>query len=428
MVPSTDQNSVLDKISLRLMPFLMVLYIISYLDRINLSYAGLEMNDDLGLSPAAFGFGAGIFFVGYCVFGVPANIALRKIGARRWISLLMIAWGLVTVSFPLVANEGQFYVLRFLLGVFEAGFFPGILYYLTRFYSARAYGGAVAKFMTAIPVAGLLGSLVAFGALGMGGVAGMAGWKWLFIITGVPSVLLGAAVYFVLPDSPKEAQWMTQDEKDTLAALIKTESGTENAPDQATSSSPNAIKQFLTWHLAVLYFALSLIMYGYQLWLPQLIKADGNSSNSAIALLSAIPALFQGLGMVLIARSSDRRQERTLHMVVSAGIITLGFLASALIPDNHLKIAALSITAFGIWGTVGPFWAAARAALPAQTQATGIAFINSIGALGGFAGPYFIGVIKSIKGGGFADCLLVMAAMGVVVALLAVSIKSGRSR
>ena len=217
MVQSADQNRVLDKISLRLMPFLMVLYIISYLDRINLSYAGLEMNDDLGLSPAAFGFGAGIFFVGYCVFGVPANVALRKIGARRWISLLMIAWGLVTVSFPLVANEGQFYVLRFLLGAFEAGFFPGILYYLTRFYPAQAYGGAVAKFMTAIPVAGLLGSLVAFGALGMGGVAGMAGWKWLFIITGVPSVLLGAAVYFVLPDSPKEAQWMTQDEKNTLA-------------------------------------------------------------------------------------------------------------------------------------------------------------------------------------------------------------------
>jgi len=221
---------------------------------------------------------------------------------------------------------------------------------------------------------------------------------------------------------------MTQDEKNTLAELIKQESSVDNAPDEATSSPPNAIKQFLTWHLAILYFALSLIMYGYQLWLPQLIKADGSSSNSTIALLSSIPALFQGLGMVLVARSSDRRQERTLHMVVSAGIITLGFLASAMIPDNHLKIAALSITAFGIWGTVGPFWAAARAALPVQTQATGIAFINSIGALGGFAGPYFIGVIKSIKGGGFADCLLVMAVMGVVVALLAVSIRPSQTK
>lgn len=403
------------KVSLRLLPFMFVLYIMSYLDRINVSFAGLQMNQELGFTDTVFGFGLGIFFVGYFIFGIPSNMMVAKIGASKWISGIMIVWGAISVAMALVKDEQTFYLMRFFLGVAEAGFFPGMILYLTYWFPKRERGLAIARFMTAIPVAGVLGGIVASQLLAMHGLYGLAGWKWLFIITGAPSILLGFMVCSYLTDRPESAKWLNDTEKRTLLDSLAADRSTEQ---HACTSVSSVFTNKKVWLFALIYFCLTVGMYGFQLWLPQIIHAFGGLSDSQTALLSAIPAVFQALGMVIIAWNSDRLGERRWHVGGCTALAAVALVVSSLVHDPVLSMCALSIAAFGIWGTVGPFWSLPTASLSPGAAAAGIALINSVGNLGGFAGPYIVGLIKSATNS-FACALGAMALSLIMAGVLA---------
>lgn len=431
LTSNTDQSRLLGRVSRRLLPFLLILYVISYLDRINLSFAALQMQGDLHLADSAFGFGAGVFFFGYCAFGIPSNLLIERFGPRRWISSIMVAWGLVTLAMCLVWDQNSFYALRLLLGVTEAGFFPGMLLYLTRWFPPDRYGLAVARFMIAIPLAGVVGSLMAAPALALTGLLGLAGWKWLFIITGLPAVIFGVITFFYMADRPREAKWLSAEEAleiETLTAPAKAADASEGPVDRSEASILAACKSLLVWRFAVLYFFMAVCMYGFQLWLPQIIKSFGHLSDAQSALLAAVPAVFQGLGMYFVAGSSDRLSERRFHVAASAAITCTGLLMACFFDTAWLRLVGVSIAAFGIWGSVGPFWALARSCLSSTAQPAGIAFINSIGALGGFFGPYLVGWFKTVvpnflagEHSSFAGALALLAAAAVLTAILAVT-------
>lgn len=411
-------QAVLRKVTWRLLPFMFVLYIMSYLDRINVSFAALQMNKDLGFNDDTFGFGAGVFFIGYFLFGIPSNVMVAKIGARRWIAVIMLIWGGISVGMATVSDQFSFFLLRFLLGVAEAGFFPGMILYLTYWFPKRERGTAVARFMSAIPVAGVIGGLVSAKILAMHGMYGLAGWKWLFIITGAPSMVLGCVVALLLTDGPAHAKWLTDEEKQTLAEKLESE---REVTAKQKESFAAVVANLSVLMYALIYFCLAICFYGFQLWLPQIIHGFGGLSDSETALLSAIPALFQAAGMVVVAWNSDRTGERAWHVAASAAIAAGGLIASALIMQNPAaSLAALSIAAFGMWGTVGPFWAMPTARLSAASAAVGIALINSVGNLGGFVGPFVVGAIKtrmhdfSYALGFMAICLIIVGFLSVI--------------
>ena len=453
-----EYSKVASKVSLRLIPFMLVLYVVSYLDRINISFASLQMNATLQISAEEYGFGSGIFFFGYCLFGIPSNLLIEKLGPRRWISIIMVVWGFITLAMCLLRNQTEFYVLRFILGIAEAGFFPGMILYLTYWFSPKYYGAAVARFMSAIPLAGLLGSGVASWALGMTAY-GLAGWKWLFIATGLPAVLLGFIVWFVLDDKPRNAKWLNAAEIESLereaTANICDETEREEAvgepgntesetsqKDRADSAGSEGYRSAKTdsagsrfvatlldvtvWRFALLYFSLTTSMYGFQLWLPQIIKTFGDLSDQTTALVSAIPALFQALGMLIIAGHSDKTQERRFHVVLAAICTCSGLAITCIAPLAWIKLAGLCLAAFGIWGSVGPFWALTTNNLTKRSQATGIAIVNSVGNLGGFAGPSIVGLIKQYSHG-FNDALIALAVASVIAIIIAITSPRGRS-
>lgn len=409
-------NQILQKVARRLIPYMFSLYILSYLDRINVSFAGLQMYSDLQMTDQDFGFGLAIFFIGYFLFGAPGNIAMEKLGARKWISAIMVVWGFVTMALALANSTQSFFALRFFLGAAEAGFFPGMILYLTYWFPEKQRGLAVAKFMAAIPAAGVLGGLISSKILEMGGMLGLPGWKWLFIITGIPSVLMGIVTLFYLTDKPETAKWLSADEK----AWLKTELEKEKSKKASGSEPVKLFTRETSMSLALLsllYFSLTLGMYGYQLWLPQIIKGFGGLTDGQTALVTVIPAVFQAIGMLVIARSSERTGERRLHVAASAIIAAVGFVLTSMISNPWVALVTLSITAFGIWGTVGPFWSLGTAILPARIKAPGIGFINSTGNLGGFVGPHIVGIMKQATGG-FHGGLYTMAASLLLAGLL----------
>lgn len=422
----TYDDQLIRKVTLRLIPFMMVLYIVSYLDRINISFAALQMNADLHLTDEQFGLNSGIFFLGYCLFGIPSNLLIGKLGPRRWISLIMIVWGLVTVTMFLVKDSTQFFILRLILGFAEAGFFPGMILYLTYWFPAKYYGAAVARFMSAIPFAGVLGSAVAAWVLELQ-MFGLAGWMWLFIVTGFPAVILGIVVLFVLPDRPATTSWLSDAEKEKLSLMLVAETkNVSTASDNGKSGFFAAFKQISVWRFTALYLTLTVTMYGFQLWLPQIIKGFGSTNNSTTALLSAIPAVFQFVGMLLIAGNSDRTGERRYHLVAASGFTVAGLALACWAPISWMKLAGLCLAAFGIWGAVGPFWALTRANLAVKFQPTGIAIINSVGNLGGFVGPFLVGLVKQ-ESHDFAGSLIVLAVASLVAGILAATAPKGNS-
>jgi ACS family tartrate transporter-like MFS transporter len=316
----------------------------------------------------------------------------------------MIAWGALSVSQAFITNPQEFYTMRFLLGVAEAGFFPGMILYLTYWFPRRQHGLAVARFTTAIPAAGVLGSLVASPVLAMKGLLGLAGWKWLFIITGTPAILLGVAVYFFLSNGPGDAHWLSEEERQLLIDQLKLDKGgkqgTQKEISQNCAANKGVILTLLTnlrvWQLCGLYFLLTVAMYGYQLWLPQILQDIAHLDAPRTALLAVVPPLFQALGMVLVARHSDKAGERKRHLAASAAIAAISLAAAAcLLKQPVLSIVALCGGAFGIWGALGPFWAVPTGYLEPSMAAAGIAMINSIGNLGGYAGPKIIGQLTS---------------------------------
>jgi ACS family tartrate transporter-like MFS transporter len=393
---ATSEQALFSRISRRLLPFLFVLYIISFLDRVNVSYAGKQMQHDLatnGLNEKVFGTGAGIFFLGYFLFEIPSNLILQKVGARRWIARIMLTWGLVATAMMLVRGPRSFYGIRILLGLAEAGFFPGMILYLTYWFPAERRARAVATFMTATAVAGVLGSLISSLILAkLDGVGGLHGWQWVFLLEGFPSIVLGFVVLQILPDSPADAHWLSAAEVELLAQRMVREHHTAG---HRAADLLSALFHPRVWLLTAVYFCIALGMYCVGFWLPQLIGAAWpGHSVPQVTLMSGIPYAAAAIGMVLVSRHSDKTGERRMHTSVCLGAGALGAVASALFHQPAIAVISFSLVALGIWCSVGPFWSLPPAFLAGTGAAGGIAFINSIGNLGGFVGPYIFGTIK----------------------------------
>ena len=398
----------------RLMPFLFLLYIVAYLDRINVSFAILQMRDQFHLTDRVYGRAAGMFFAGYFFFQVPSNLVLHRVGVRRWISGLMIVWGLVSCSMIFIRGPVSFYTLRFVLGAAEAGFFPGMILYLKQWFPANARGRAVAWFMTANPLAGVLGSPVSGALLGLHG-GGLAGWQWLFLLEGLPAILLGATVSWMLVDSPRQASWLTGEQRAWLVDALERERQEDSLIHKSSFSSVFINPR--VWILSLVYFGVASTMYGVTLWLPSVIRALSGIGNLMTGVVAAIPYLLTAVAMVVVGRHSDSSGERRWHTALSGllGAVALGLAAYFRIP--WLVIVGMSIGMMGAEAMVGPFWAMASTGMAGSAAAATIAVINSIGNLGGYFGPSIIGLVKSMGGDIQGGLLAIGAVLGVSACL-----------
>lgn len=403
----------------RLIPFLFLLYVVAYLDRVNIGFAALDMNRDLGFSATVYGLGAGIFFVSYTLLEVPSNLVLARVGARAWIGRIMLTWGLVSVAMAFVRDATTFYLLRFLLGAAEAGFFPGIIYYLTQWFPARERAHAVALFMTGTAIAGVIGGPISSGLLLLDGVFGLRGWQWLFVVEGIPAIVLAPVVWRRLEAGPDQARWLSEAERTWLVQTLA-----EEARD--TPGTRHDLRGALTsprlWRLAAIYFCLVLAFYGVSFWLPQILQSLGSYPSSVVALISSLPYVAAAIGMVFVGARSDRTGERRRHVAVPALVGAAGFIAAATVPTSvGLSLAALSVAAVGIWGALGPFWALPMSFLRGTAAAGGVALVNAVGNVGGFAGPALVGYARDATGT-FSAGLWVLAAGLAAGALLALGL------
>jgi ACS family tartrate transporter-like MFS transporter len=384
------------RVSWRLLPFLLLLYIISWLDRVNVGFAKLQMSDDLGLSDTVYGIGAGIFFIGYGLCEVPSNLLLVRYGARIWIARIMITWGLISAAMMFVQGANSFYVLRFLLGVAEAGFLPGIIYYLSQWFPREQRAKAVSLFMIGIPLSIVFGGPLSGWLLGFEGHLGLHGWQWMYLAEGLPAVILGFVVLGFLTDKPTEARWLTAEQRAWLAERIETESVA--AKTRHGLGLGAALTHPTVWLLALIMFCCQTGSYGLTLWVPTIVKGLSGFTNLEVGFFSAIPYIAAALGMVLIGRSSDRTGERFLHIAIPSAIGAAGFVATGLISAPFAAMVALSVAAVGDYATRGPFWALPGKFLTGSAAAGAIALINSLAAFGGFIGPAMVGYIKDLTG------------------------------
>ena len=406
------------KVFWRIMPFLMLCYVIAYLDRVNVGFAKLQMSVDLGFSETVFGLGAGLFFIGYFLFEVPSNILMHKVGARVWIARIMITWGLLSACFMFIETPTQFYVLRFLLGLAEAGFYPGIILYLTYWFPSHRRAKVIAVFMSGIPVAGILGNPLSGWIMdAFHGDSGMHGWQWMFVIEAIPAVLIGLVTLFYLDNDVKSAKWLSDDEKSVLQADID---GDQKGKESAHGFGA-IVKDPRVWLMCLIYFAFVMGQYGLTLWMPTLVKATGVQGNLQIGLLSAIPFGCAIVAMNLIGRSADRKRERRWHLVVPALMGCVGFIGAAVFADNTaISIASLSLAAAGVLTCAPLFWSLPTAFLSGAAAAVGIAAINSVGNLAGFVSPYLIGYFKDLTKSNATGMymLAVMLVVGAIATLM----------
>ncbi|MBN9083389.1 MAG: hypothetical protein BGP04_04205 [Rhizobiales bacterium 62-17] len=416
------EASTIRKVSWRLIPFLILAYFLAYLDRVNLGFAALTMNDELKFSALIFSWGAGIFFIGYFLFEVPSNVILHKVGARRWIARIMVTWGLISALMAMVGGPVSFYILRFLLGVAEAGFFPGIILYLTYWYPAEYRARILAAFTVAVPLSTVIGAPISGYLLGLDGLGGLRGWQWLFILEGVPSILLGIVTWFYLTDRPAQAGWLNAEQKQWLIARLQKEESAKEAAHHMTLSEALASPKVLV--LSLVYFGFVAALYGMQFWLPQIVKAFG-LTNLQTGFVTAIPYLFGSIAMVLWGRHSDRTRERVWHVVLPLLLTALALAAASTLTDPILTMVALTLAAIGIFCTFALFWTLPTAFLSGASAAAGIALINSIGNLAGFGGPYLIGWVKDSTGS-TSTGLLILAVMPFLAALLVALLKHDR--
>jgi D-galactonate transporter len=381
------------KVTWHILPLLFLCYVASYLDRVNVGFAKLQMATDLHLSDTVFGLGAGIFFIGYFIFEVPSNVILHRVGARIWIARIMVTWGIVSGAMVFVNGPIMFYVMRFLLGVAEAGFFPGVVLYLTYWYPANRRGKITALFMTAIALSGVIGGpLSGWVMQSMPGVYGLAGWQWMFIIEAIPSLVLGLATIAYLQDRVHDAKWLTDDEKKLIATQIGAE---DKEKGEGTLSQTFANPR--VWLCALIYFSFVMGLYGVGFWLPTIIKATGVKSPLDIGMLTAVPYAVAAVAMVLIGRSADRLRERRWHVAIPGVVGAVGLLLSTLFGDNTwLSMSALTLATVGILTTLPLFWSLPTAFLGGTAAAAGIALINSVGNLAGFVSPFMVGWLKDL--------------------------------
>lgn len=397
------------KVTWRLLPFLVLCYVAAYLDRVNIGFARLQMLDDLRFSETVYGLGAGIFFVGYFLFEVPSNMILLRAGARVWIGRIMISWGLVSAAFAFVSTPGMFYFLRFLLGVAEAGFFPGIILYLTHWYPAERRAHMVAIFMTATPLAGVFGGpLSGWVMQSFAGVNGWAGWQWLFVVEAIPSIVMGVLVLLYLDNGIAQARWLDEGEKRLLQQRL-------DADRAAVARHPSLRAVFAdrrVWLMCAIYFCYVMGHYGLTFWLPTLVQAAGVRSTLEIGIVTAIPYAGAVLFMIALARSADRRRERRWHTAGSLVLGALGLLAS-IFAGTHTTtaVASLTVAAAGVFGAGPVFWSLPTAFLGGTAAAAGIAAVNSVGNLAGFVSPYVVGWLKDLTDTTAAGMYAVTAAL-----------------
>lgn len=365
------------KIALRLVPFLMLLYMVAFLDRINISFAALTMNRDLGISDSLYGFAAGIFFLGYCLFEVPANLMLARIGARRWIAILLLGWGATSVATAFVFNQPQYVAARLLLGVVESGFFPGVIFYLTLWLPRPVRARMMALFLLAVPLSSCIGSPISSHILGMDRLSGLAGWQWLFLLEGSPAVLLGFVTWFVLADGPQTARWLTEDEKIQLESELRR--------DEETQPLGSTVPWLHIVRASVAYFMYSVGLYGLSFWMPKILVAAG-TTNIATGWWAALPYGVGAVAMVLISRLRGVRWLRAMYLVGAVGFAGVGVFHSLAI-----TLLGFSLASAGILSALPLFWSATTARMSGKAAGAAIAIVNSVGAVGGFTGPFAMG-------------------------------------
>jgi ACS family tartrate transporter-like MFS transporter len=411
-----QQQAVLTKVALRFVPLLTLAYVINYLDRTNIGVAALTMNRDLGFSQTEFGLGAAILFLGYTVFEIPSNLALYRFGARRWIARVMITWGLVSIATAWVYDVNSYYWARFALGVAEAGFFPGVAYYFAAWFPTQYRARMLAWFLVAIPLSSVIGGPISGMLLEMNGAFGLLGWQWLFIVEGLPAVVLGVVVLRVLSDRPEIAAWLSPEEQRVLNAMLA-----EEKRERPKSSLAAALSDIRVVMLAAIQFGFTIGSYGIGIFLPQIIKGFG-LSNLAASVLSAVPYIFASAAMLWWAWYVDRTGRKIGNLAIACAVGTAGLLASVATGDLVVAVAALTVALIGITSARAIFWPIPTRFLAGVGAAAGLAFINSIGTAGGFAGPYLMGWLRDFTGS-FEAGLIVMAGFLVAASHLAWSLK-----
>ncbi|MFF5482185.1 MFS transporter [Streptomyces sp. NPDC012935] len=390
------ENAVFRKVVRRIVPFLILCYVFSYLDRVNVGFAKLQMSDDLGFSEAAYGLGAGLFFIGYFLFEVPSNLMLQRIGARTWIARIMITWGLVSASFMFVNSETTFYVLRFLLGAAEAGFYPGVILYCTYWFPSHRRARVIALFMSAIPVAGIFGNPLSGWIMDrFQGVNGWQGWQWMFLLEAIPALIIGVATLFYLDNGVRDAKWLSDDEKGIVERAIA-----EDAAHRTVHGKVwDAFREPRVWLMCLIYFCFVMGQYALTFWMPTFVQSTGIEGSLAIGVLSAVPFLAALVAMNVFGRSADKHRERRWHLVIPSLMGAVGFsLAASWSGSTALSLAALSFAAAGVLTCAPLFWSLPTAFLGGTAAAAGLAVINSVGNLAGFVSPYMIGALKDATG------------------------------
>jgi len=417
-------TAVLSRVTRRLAGFGFICYVVAYLDRVNIGFAASALRHDLHLSGSAYGVGAGLFFVGYCLFEIPSNLILERVGARLWIARIMILWGLVSIATMFVRGGATFYAARVLLGVAEAGFFPGMVVYLTYWIPASDRARVGALFMTAAPVSFIIGAPVSDGLLRLDGTLGLHGWQWLFVAEGLPAVLLGVAALFVLTDRPEQAAWLAPDERAWLVRRMEEDRASRRA---ARGSMTAAFAAPKVWLLSTVYFLNTLVTYGVFLWFPTILRDAAGGGGMRLTLLSAIPFAAALIAMVLIGRHSDRTGERKGHVAACALTGAAGLVVAILFPRNvPLLIAGFTLSQVGQRSVMSVFWAMPPILLAGTAAAAGIALINAVGNLGGFVGPTVMGALRQGTGA-YTVGLIVLACALVVESALVMNIRLPRS-
>jgi ACS family tartrate transporter-like MFS transporter len=409
------------KITWRLIPYMFLLYIVAYMDRVNVGFAAMDMQRDLHFSNTVYGTGAGIFFLGYALCDLPSSLILRRVGTRVWIARIMISWGVVSACMVWVRSPESFYLLRFLLGVAEAGFVPGMLLYLTFWFPSHERARAVAKFMTATSLAGVVGGPLSSALLKMDGLYGLSGWQWLFLFEGVPTVLLGFSVLFVLRDGPAAAEWLTTDERTWLKGELQRDQELYGAT--LHHNLLDAFRLPAVWVLAGVYIIIQIGVYIVNLWMPLILSGmahGGGGDASLIARYATVPYLLAAICTVVIGWSSDRTNERRGHLAGCMALAAVGFAWAARAQNISVALCAMSLVAIGLWSTMGPFWALTTRMIGGAAAAGGVAIITMVGALGGFLGPYATGRMRDATHS-YAGGLYLIGGLALAAAMLSLA-------
>jgi MFS transporter, ACS family, tartrate transporter len=423
---SIDGQALYRRITWRLIPYLFFLYIAAYIDRVNVGFAAMDMKRQLAFSDTVYGTGAAMFFLGYAGFDLPSNLLMRRVGTRLWIARIMITWGIVAALMMFVRSPRSFYTMRFLLGVAEAGFVPGMLLYLTYWFPSHERARAVAKFMTATSLAGVVGGPLSSALLRLDGVGGLQGWQWLFVVEGITTVLLGISVLFILKDGPDKADWLRADEKLWLANELERDHARYGATKHHAFG--DAFRMPAVWLLAGVYVTIQVGVYIVNLWMPLMLSGLGAGSRdtSLIARYSTVPYLLAAIFTVLIGSSSDRTNERRGHLAGCMVLAAIGFAWAAMAQSVFIALFAFALAAIGLWSTMGPFWALMTRAVSGTAAAAGVAMITTLGALGGFAGPYLTGILKDATHS-FAHGLYAVSLLALGAAMLSLAVRQRKA-